>query len=268
MASTSPTEVPYGVLPAAERVRCRIGLLAIWRERAASPAFDPPLANCPDVDDATSSTRSDPDLNLQKNRTSAPATFTATHFDDFAELDVDVFERLVTSAEDDGIREVALGGIDTAARSQVVWAVKTLAPSGSAPACNDALSLPQIGTGRLRARARQDRPQTDLCVIPPSARYRGPENQLYRVEIHQGGAASATGGGATWKWSRENGSVVLPVDDVRTAGPDQMTVTLAAWGRDARRLGRSGGRHLRRAEPRGLAPAGVAHRPRQPRRHA
>src|SRR2546430_3032455 len=34
---------------------------------------------------------------------------------------LDVWERLITAAEDEGIREVALGGPDTAARTQVVW---------------------------------------------------------------------------------------------------------------------------------------------------
>ena len=37
--------------------------------------------------------------------------------------------------------------------------------------------------------------------------YRGLQNQLYRVEIHAGGEA----GGATFKWSRENGSVIFPI---------------------------------------------------------
>lgn len=43
----------------------------------------------------------------------------------------------------------------------------------------------------------------DVCITPPDAKYRGVENQLYRVEIHRGGKA----GLATFKWSRDNGSV-------------------------------------------------------------
>src|SRR6185295_12345583 len=43
----------------------------------------------------------------------------------------------------------------------------------------------------------------DPCVISPDSKYRGAENQLYRVEIQRGGAASM----ATFKWSRDNGSV-------------------------------------------------------------
>ena len=44
------------------------------------------------------------------------------------------------------------------------------------------------------------------CVLPPTASYRGAENQLYRVEIHDGGPA----GTATFKWSRDNGSRLTP----------------------------------------------------------
>lgn len=46
------------------------------------------------------------------------------------------------------------------------------------------------------------------CYLPPSQRYYGPENQLYRVEVHKGGSI----GEATFKWSRENGSVVASIE--------------------------------------------------------
>jgi hypothetical protein len=57
--------------------------------------------------------------------------------------------------------------------------------------------------------------------------YRGVENQLYRVEIHDEGTA---GEGATFKWSRENGSVVFPV----VAPAEGNTVTLGRLGQDRR----------------------------------
>ena len=41
------------------------------------------------------------------------------------------------------------------------------------------------------------------CTIAPEAKYRGAENQLYRIEIHRSGTADT----ATFSWSRENGSV-------------------------------------------------------------
>jgi hypothetical protein len=78
-------------------------------------------------------------------------------------------------------------------------------------------------------------------VIAADARYRGCENQLYRVEIHQGGVAgtAAAPGTASFKWSRENGSVVFPVAGSIAAttladGSTQIAVPLARLGRDAR----------------------------------
>lgn len=160
---------------------------------------------------------------------------------------LDVWERHLTYIEDPRIAETALEGVDTAARSQLVWQVKTatLSEEGdwvsrirSLPEDNytTALgryasflqllvpSLPSIGSARLEARAKQPDVTNDPCVINAQARYRGLENRLYRVEIHTGGQAKD----ATFKWSRDNGSVVFPV--VSIAG---RTVTLAHLGRDA-----------------------------------
>lgn len=44
----------------------------------------------------------------------------------------------------------------------------------------------------------------DPCITSPESGYRGAENHLYRVEIHQG---NANGARPTFKWSRDNGSV-------------------------------------------------------------
>jgi len=80
----------------------------------------------------------------------------------------------------------------------------------------------------------------DPCIIAADARYRGCENQLYRVEIHQGGLAGTADhqNGATFKWSRENGSVIFPVvQTASTTQPDgstQIAVTVASLGRDQR----------------------------------
>jgi uncharacterized protein DUF6519 len=62
-------------------------------------------------------------------------------------------------------------------------------------------------------------------MISPDACYRGTENQLYRVEIHKSGNADA----ATFKWSRENGSVVFPI--LKLEGN---AVALGSLGRDDR----------------------------------
>jgi len=64
----------------------------------------------------------------------------------------------------------------------------------------------------------------DPCVIPPSGGYRGLENRLYRVEIHDGGEA----GTATFKWSRDNASIATSVTAITAL--DKLTVSRV--GRD------------------------------------
>jgi len=93
----------------------------------------------------------------------------------------------------------------------------------------------------LRAQLGPVEADSDPCVIAADARYRGCENQLYRVEIHQGGLAGGANAatGASFKWSRENGSVVFPIVDsalgaANADGSAQLTVTLGKSGRDAR----------------------------------
>jgi len=141
---------------------------------------------------------------------------------------LDLWERHITPLEDPYIREVALGGADTCTRAQLIWQVKLLdlddpgeefskeqqealknLKLGSANCDNFPLAgFRQALSGNpplLKARALQHSgPDTDPCLTPPEARYRGQENQLYRVEVHKGGPA----GEATFKWSRENGSVL------------------------------------------------------------
>jgi hypothetical protein len=149
-------------------------------------------------------------------------------------LYLDVWERLVTYVENDLIREVALGGVDTAARAQVAWRVRAVSGLGDDVTClkirngwtNRVSKWQPENRGRLKAQAqRKDPTSDDPCIVSPEARYTG-ENQLYRVEIHRGGTAAE---GATFKWSRENGSVIFPVLSVT----DQ-TVALEHLGRDGR----------------------------------
>jgi hypothetical protein len=165
---------------------------------------------------------------------------------------LDVWERLITYVQDDSIREVALEGPDTATRTKVVWQVKAV--PGTVPAAGDGsptadgspcdkfkpkdpnflATLLGPNRGRLKARAKQAGASTDPCTIPPDARYRGPANQLYRVEIHTGSRdAQDNPATPTFKWSRENGSVVYPIVSL-TTGTGITTVTLENLGRDDR----------------------------------
>jgi hypothetical protein len=79
--------------------------------------------------------------------------------------------------------------------------------------------------GLLRAKAQQAAADDEMCATAPEARYRGLENQLYRVEMHSNGPA----GTATFKWSRDNGSVVFPI--ASRTGAEVVVTTL---GRDGR----------------------------------
>jgi hypothetical protein len=146
-------------------------------------------------------------------------------------LYLDVWERHITYLQDGRIRETALGGPDTCSRAQVFWQLRVLRRNKQKKVeddltCVAADTLLQLGTGKLRALAKADKPPQELCVIPPESNYRGPENQLYRVEVHQGGTVAD---GAAFKWSRENGSVAFPIR--KLAGS---TVTLGSLGRDRR----------------------------------
>ncbi|MGI8686242.1 MAG: DUF6519 domain-containing protein [Acidimicrobiales bacterium] len=129
---------------------------------------------------------------------------------------LDVWERHLCADEAPWVREVALGGPDTATRSRLVWQVKVadhldIAPDPAAVRKDWPRIVERFQAarrGQLRARAVAVRGSADPCVTPPDSRYRGPENQLYRVEVHDPGEA---GKGATFVWSRDNGSVVYPV---------------------------------------------------------
>jgi hypothetical protein len=157
----------------------------------------------------------------------APLTASGSYF-----AYADVWRRHVTALEDSGVRETALGGPDTATRTQTFWQVKLVAvDAGSnclsaAKSWQDVLAAP---TGKLRARTHPGAPATEPCIVPANAGYTRLENQLYRVEVHQGGSL---GGGATFKWSRENGSVVSDWLALDASNPKQTRLTLHDAGRD------------------------------------
>lgn len=151
-----------------------------------------------------------------------------------------VWERLITSVEDPEIREVALGsnGPDTTARARVVWQVRATRTGPNGQNLPDAFDRDQAeklwpewvrlwqpdARGRLMARAYAPPiDERDVCAVPPESRYRRAENQHYRVEIHTGGKV----GEATFKWSRDNGSQIFPIEDI-----DGRQVTVTTLGRD------------------------------------
>jgi hypothetical protein len=154
-----------------------------------------------------------------------------------------VQERFVSAVEDPEIREVALGPAlpDTSGRVKVTWQVRPMRaadgfepPEDPAPhrlrrAFDHWAARRTRPASALAARARrQERAEEELSALRPESSYRGMENQLYRVEIHHAGTADADPAtSATFKWSRDNGSVTFPI-----AGIDETWVRLAGLGRD------------------------------------
>ena len=92
--------------------------------------------------------------------------------------------------------------------------IEELGGGSASPVCDaqlpgwDDLFTP---SGLLNARAQSPDSTQDACLPPPGAGYRRLENQLYRVEIHQGGPL----GLATFKWSRDNGTVVTAIESIQ-----------------------------------------------------
>ena len=144
---------------------------------------------------------------------------------------LEVWQREVTHLQRPDLVEKAVG-VDTTTRSQTVWQVRLLENVGSADCTSPDSALPVAwqamispSAGRLSSRAVGVPPDEDPCELPPSGGYRGLENQLYRIEIHDSGGI----GEATFKWSRDNASVCAAVVEVVSS----TELKLASLGRDA-----------------------------------
>ena len=205
---------------------------------------------------------------------------------------VDVFQRHVTWLDDPSIRDVALGGPDTATRLRTTWQVRILplqsvtlnssqqtqietnltaqkqqieiiatTTDESARAAartelqrlitENAERLAGFGircdmtstewqktttapTGRLLVGTGTVSGSGDPCDVPPGAGYLRGENQLYRVEIH---SIRNTGErpDVTFKWSRENASVlttITAVGNVNTGTQSGTDLLVGTTGRD------------------------------------
>jgi hypothetical protein len=168
---------------------------------------------------------------------------------------LDVWERHVSAVELDDIREKALGGPDTATRAQVIWQIRIAQPPPDMP---DILAKrPTVSKdfadwwtdytrawqpdnrGRIRvAIGPGSTAYKDPCIQRPQSGYRGTENHLYRIEIHNGGSLNKnlnmlpdkmTNIPPTFKWSRENGSVVTSWLD--TDGKDLIVTSARGFAR-------------------------------------
>jgi len=157
---------------------------------------------------------------------------------------VDVWRRLLTALDDSSIREIALGGPDTATREKTIWQVKYWGAGPNPINCGTDLAdfkkLIAPSDGQMSARTKPAQIPQDPCIVPPGAGYTGLENQFYRIEIHNGGDAFdvTTGGAGTLATRVPNHSDQISVTGTWTkgqaieifsnkAGDDPMNGTLA-----------------------------------------
>jgi hypothetical protein len=169
----------------------------------------------------------------------------------------DVWERHITFIQNDFVREVALNGPDTCSRAEIVWKIRiedvkeiemikgreTYYPSEITELYTllEYLNVLQEKLSALKVQLTKNTSINDVCSLSPESRYRGQENQLYRFEIHKKGFAwnkitdengnpvGNANEAATFKWSRDNGSVVFPIKYLQGN-----IVTLGNLGRDER----------------------------------
>lgn len=171
------------------------------------------------------------------------------------------WEQAVTARTDPDLLEPALGpeACETAVRSQVDWKIElwtTVAEfehlgtdveaiAAEFEAINSAEQpLMRAAVGRTEPE-RDDDDFFDDAYDPTEGsagrggRYSGPENQLYRIEVHAGRTSRAAQ--PTIKWSRDNGSAEFGIaglsteaDDDRHADDAHTVVTLAELGAPGR----------------------------------
>jgi hypothetical protein len=139
---------------------------------------------------------------------------------------LDVWQRHVTAVEDPELLEEALGGADTTTRLQTVWQVKVRAGVEEAVCDGEFEPWPPMPPleerGQLTTGVVTVPDEEDPCLIAPGGGYRGLENRLYRVEIHDGGQAYA--------WPRPAGAEATEVSGIANANE----VTVADWSVDDR----------------------------------
>jgi hypothetical protein len=150
---------------------------------------------------------------------------------------LDAWERHITYQEEEGIREVALEGVDTATRTKVISQVKILdMKSKNTSKENTKMALEELrrehwGFMRARAVPIMDAELADPYETTPNSHYEGIENQLYRIEIHDGGCIKknlkADSNKPTFNWSKDNGSIAAKVK----GSGNRLTVTeIAGYG--------------------------------------
>lgn len=130
---------------------------------------------------------------------------------------LDAFVQDVQAAEDSGLLDPALDGVDTTTRTRVAWRVRAV-PVTATDCADAAASLPGalISSGRLDIAPTAPAAPADPCAPPDDPRGKLPDG-LLRVEVLDSGTETT----ARFAWSYENGAAAVAAT---VAGA---TVTLA-----------------------------------------
>lgn len=121
---------------------------------------------------------------------------------------LEVWERMVTAVEDPGIREVALGDLDTTVRTELMAQVKLAALANAVPEDGEvrtsrtAFDAVEESGGELFLTVPVGSTTPDPCALPSAEGYSGEDNRLYRIQVHGGGSLSQV----VLTWSRDNAS--------------------------------------------------------------
>jgi len=144
---------------------------------------------------------------------------------------LDVWEREIGPAEDPELIDSAVG-VDTATRLQTVWAVRILEDAGGKGCDPDWEALPATRSSgaRLSAVAHGVSEPEDPCHVAPLGGYRGVDNRLYRVEIHDDGGEE--GQRPSFKWSRDNASITTRASLVDQLADGGIKVSVRRIGHD------------------------------------
>jgi hypothetical protein len=179
-------------------------------------------------------------------------------------LYLDAWERPLSWLDLPSLTDIPLGStVDTAMRSQIVWQVKSVeskqgARSEQGGERAQLYPLPwNRRLPRLRVRVRPDAESEDPCRPALAGAWQGQENQLYRVEIHNGSpeeaaplprvpakdgvsgrstkavaadAPATKRPAVTFKWSRENSSVAAKIEQINGASVTIVPGQLKAGG--------------------------------------
>lgn len=131
----------------------------------------------------------------------------------------DVWQREITHVEDPSLLDSALGGVDTATRTQTVWQVKTKENAD----CDAKLGDPT--DAQMTVTVADPKDPVDPCLLPESGGFTDLENRHYRVELHK------LGGNWFVKFARD--PIVIEIEKFEKSDATSTTFVVKSVGRDS-----------------------------------